>query len=145
MSIKIKKNNYELRGYVSTNRSKHNLKAHIILVCKYRKKLLKDDLNNFIKAKIYEISESGEFIIVAMESDIDHIHLMINATPSCQISGIIHNLKQISTFYAWKNHNNYLTNFYWSGKHNLWTRGYFCTSIGCVSETTLKHYIENQG
>ena len=33
----MKKNNYELRGYISTNRSKHNLKAHIILVCKYRK------------------------------------------------------------------------------------------------------------
>lgn len=32
-----------------------------------------------------------------------------------------------------------------TSKHNLWTRGYFCTSIGCVSETTLKHYIENQG
>lgn len=28
----MKKNNYELRGYVSTNRSKHNLKIHIILV-----------------------------------------------------------------------------------------------------------------
>ncbi|SUX00750.1 Transposase and inactivated derivatives [Campylobacter jejuni subsp. doylei] len=66
---------------ISTNRSKHNLKAHIILVCKYRKKLLKGDLNNFIKAKVDEISESGEFIILAMESDIDHIHLMIQYLP----------------------------------------------------------------
>ena len=85
----MKKNNYELRRYVSTNRSKHNLKAHIILVCKYRKKLLKDHLNNFIKAKIYEISESGEFIILAMESYIDHIHLMIQYLPRVSISSII--------------------------------------------------------
>ncbi len=86
--------------------------------------------------------------IETMEIDLtkaDHIHLMINAIPTCRISDIIHNLKQISTFYAWKSHNNYLTNFYWSGKHNLWARGYFCTSISCVSETTLKHYIKNQG
>lgn len=54
----MRKNNYELRGYISTNHSKHNLKAHIILVCKYRKKLLKDVLSNFIKAKIYEIKTS---------------------------------------------------------------------------------------
>ncbi|EHL8530640.1 TPA: IS200/IS605 family transposase, partial [Campylobacter coli] len=37
---KMRKNNYKLHGYISTNRSKHNLKAHLILVCKYRKKLL---------------------------------------------------------------------------------------------------------
>lgn len=36
----MRKNNYKLHGYISTNRSKHNLKAHLILVCKYRKKLL---------------------------------------------------------------------------------------------------------
>ncbi len=32
----MRKNHYPLRGYISTNRSKHNLKAHLILVCKYR-------------------------------------------------------------------------------------------------------------
>ncbi len=94
----MKKNNYELHGYISTNRSKHNLKAHIILVCKYRKKLLKGDLNNFIKAKIDEISESGEFIILAMESDMDHIHLMIQYLPRVSISYIIQKIKQITTF-----------------------------------------------
>lgn len=54
----MKENNYKLRGYISTNRSKHNLKAHLILVCKYRKKLLKGDMNYFIKSKIEDIAES---------------------------------------------------------------------------------------
>ncbi len=30
----IKKNNRKLYGYISTNRSKHNLKIHLILVFK---------------------------------------------------------------------------------------------------------------
>ena len=30
-------------------------------------------------------------------------------------------------------------------EHHLWTRGYFCSIIGDVSEQTLKHYIEHQG
>ena len=42
-------------------------------------------------------------------------------------------------------HNQYLSKFYWSGKHYLWTRGYFVTTIGDVSEKTLQAYIENQG
>lgn len=134
--------------YEHFNHEKYKIKYHIIFSTKYRKKCLKDiseDIKSYMK--IAE-SKQNKWKIETMEIDLtkaDHIHLMINATPTCQISDIIHKLKQISTFYAWKNHNNYLTNFYWSGKHNLWTRGYFCTSIGCVSETTLKHYIENQG
>ena len=94
----MKNNNYKLRGYISTNRSKYNLKAHIILVCKYRKKLLVGDLNNFIKAKIDGISESGEFTILAMESDIDHIHLMIQYLPRVSISSIVQKNKANNNF-----------------------------------------------
>lgn len=46
----MRKNNYKLRGYVSTNHSKHNLKAHIILVCKYRKKTSKRLFEQFYKS-----------------------------------------------------------------------------------------------
>ena len=42
-------------------------------------------------------------------------------------------------------HNKYLKQFYWSGKHHLWTRGYFCSTIGEVSESKIKEYIKNQG
>lgn len=142
----MKKNNYELRGYVSTNRSKHNLKAHIILVCKYRKNLLKDDLNNFIKAKIYEISESGEFIILAMESDIDHIHLMIQYLPRVSISSIIQKIKQITTFYVWRDirFKPFLRKHFWKEK-TFWTDGFFACSIGEANPETIKAYIENQG
>ncbi|AFI06621.1 IS605 transposase (tnpA) [Helicobacter cetorum MIT 99-5656] len=41
----------------------------MILVCKYRKKLLQGDLNNFIKAIVDEIATQSNFIIIAMESD----------------------------------------------------------------------------
>ena len=115
-------------NYEHFNHEKYKIKYYIIFSTKYRKKCLKDiseDIKSYMK--IAE-SKQNKWKIETMEIDLtkaDHIHLMINATPSCQISSIIHNLKQISTFYAWKNHNNYLTNFYWSGKHNLWTRGYF--------------------
>ncbi len=81
----MRKNHYPLRGYISTNRSKHNLKAHLILVCKYRKKLLQGDLNNFIKSVIDEIATQSNLIIIAMESDIDHLHLMVQYIPRMSI------------------------------------------------------------
>lgn len=30
-------------------------------------------------------------------------------------------------------------------KHAFWSRGYFCCSIGEVSQDVIKQYIENQG
>ncbi|WQZ07315.1 IS200/IS605 family transposase [Helicobacter pylori] len=98
----MRKNHYPLRGYISTNRSKHNLKAHLILVCKYRKKLLQGDLNNFIKSVIDEIATQSNFIIIAMESDIDHLHLMVQYIPRMSISSIIFRIKQITTYKVWR-------------------------------------------
>ncbi|EOG7170897.1 IS200/IS605 family transposase [Campylobacter upsaliensis] len=135
-----------MRGYISTNRSKHNLKVHIILVCKYRKKLLKGNLNNFIKAKIDDLSENGDFIIVAMESDIDHIHLMIQYLPRVSISSIIQKIKQITTFYVWRDERFgvFLRKHFWKEK-TFWSDGFFVCSIDEANPETIKTYIENQG
>lgn len=83
-------------------------------------------MSNFIKAKIYEISENGEFIILAMESDIDHIHLMIQYLPKISISYIIQKIKQITTFYVWRNKKFelFLKQNFWKEK-TFWTDG-FC-------------------
>lgn len=54
-------------------------------------------------------------------------------------------LKQQSTYLMWQQHHDYLAKFYWSGQHHLWTRGYFTSTIGGVSEKTLVEYIKNQG
>ena len=64
---------------------------------------------------------------------------------SLYVPQLVHKLKQQSTYYMWKNHHNYMAYWYCSGKHYLWTRGYFCSTIGEVSEQKLKEYIENQG
>jgi putative transposase len=61
------------------------------------------------------------------------------------VDEIVHKLKQNSTYDMWQKHNQYLSKFYWSGKHYLWTRGYFCSSLGDISEKVAKTYIENQG
>ena len=83
--------------------------------------------------------------IEVMEVDKDHIHFLIKATPTNTIFEIVHALKQVSTYDMWQQHYDYLSKVYWSGKHYLWTKGYFVSSIGDVSEITLKQYIERQG
>lgn len=119
---------------------------HLVLVCKYRKKLLQGSLNDFIKAVIDEIAEQHDFTIMAMESDIDHIHLMIQYLPRVSISSIIRTIKQITTYRAWRETRfiPYLQKNFWKEK-TFWSDGFFACSIGEANPETIKAYIENQG
>lgn len=134
--------------YENCSHQKFKMRYHIIFSTKYRKKLLGpliEDIKAYMKRAQ---SMQDKWSIEVMEIDPlkpDHIHFLIRATPVCQISKIVHKLKQVSTYDVWQNHHSYMSRWYWSGKHHLWTRGYFCTTIGEVSEKTLKNYIENQG
>lgn len=60
--------------YNQHNRRKYNLKAHIILVTKYRKPLLNGSISDDVKQKIFDIANSLNYKIIAMETDNDHIH-----------------------------------------------------------------------
>lgn len=137
-----------MAGYEYCNHEKFKMRYHLIFSTKYRKKLLGPIIDDVKSSMKRAEAMQNKWSIEVMEIDsklCDHIHFLIRATPTCTISNIVQKLKQISTYDMWQKHNSYLGSFYWSGKHYLWTKGYFCTTIGEVSEETLQHYIETQG
>lgn len=140
----MKKNNQKLYGYQTTNRAKHNLKVHLILVCKYRKKLLQHGLEADIKNIIREIESNSDFEIIEMETDKDHIHLMIQYIPRVSISAIVNRIKSISTKRIWGLYQIVLQKHFWK-ENTFWTDGYFVCSIGEANPETIRKYIQNQG
>ena len=78
------------------------LKAHLILVTKYRKVLLVNNLNEQMKEIIYNISKKSKFIIEVMETDMNHLHMIISYPPTLIISSIVRKLKQESTNKIWQ-------------------------------------------
>ena len=64
--------------YTRHNKQKYSLRAHIVLVTKYRKQLLKGTIADNVKQKIFDICNSNGWDIIAMETDKDHIHFLIN-------------------------------------------------------------------
>lgn len=131
-------------GYQTTNRAKHNLKVHLILVCKYRKRLLIQEIETNIKNTIRDIEANSDFVIIEMETDLDHIHLMIQYIPRISISAIVNRIKSISTKRIWKLHQEFLHKHFWKEK-TFWTDGYFLCSVGKASSETISNYIKNQG
>ena len=129
--------------YGSTAHCKHRLRYHVIFSTKYRRKCLDEIRDEVIEAFKYAESISN-FKILVMELDKDHIHLLMKWKPSLSIDQVVRRLKQITTNQLWKTCPSHLSKFFWN-KKIIWTGGYFCSTIGSVSEETLKRYIENQG
>ena len=130
--------------YISTNRSKHYLKCHLILVTKYRRNILVGQLNDDIKQIFQSIANGSEFEIEVMETDKDHVHFLIRYIPRLSISQIVRRLKQESTRQLWIIHYSTLRKQYWYQKL-LWSDGYFVCSIGEASPETIRQYILSQG
>lgn len=132
------------KEYFSENHSKFLIKYHIIFVCKYRKQLLQGKIADSMKKILLSIASSSDFTIEVLESDKDHIHLLVNSVPKLSPLQIVRHLKQLSTKMIWNLFPSVLSNYYWNEK-TFWTDGYFVPSIGNVSQDTIRHYIENQG
>jgi len=131
--------------YISTNRSKHYLKCHLIFVCKYRKKLLVGQLKEDMRSILLNITSNSDFEIEVFESDLDHIHFLIRYIPRLSITSIVRKLKQESTYHIWHSpHRSFLFKHFWR-ERTFWSDGYFVCSIGEASPDTIRQYILTQG
>lgn len=130
--------------YHRQNRRKYLLLFHVIFVVKYRKKILKNDLAETVKLSVLECAKASSFDVPEMEVDQDHLHMMIDLSPSYSISQLVRRLKQTTNNALWERHGSYLRRQFWL-ERTFWSDGYFCCSIGNANIQTIQQYIRNQG
>lgn len=131
-------------NYHSSSHSKYLLQCHLVFSTKYRKRILSGALSDDLKQIMYDIANEKDIIIKAMETDNDHIHLMIDYPPTKSVLEMVNNFKSISTFRIYKKHRTFLKGHYWK-ENILFSDGYFACSIGEASPETIKKYIQTQG
>lgn len=135
---------YKKNNYYRGSHCKYKLTVHLIFVTKYRQKILYDklkvDLNNYILT----LAIKYDWYIQILESDKDHIHILLDYKPTDTISNIVKILKQMTTNEMWKLHPE-LKSIYWHKEKLFWSNGYFACSIGDASNEIIKQYIANQG
>jgi putative transposase len=129
--------------YLSINHSKSYLYYHFIFSVKYRKKLL-IPYGQDIKDLITQLEQKAKFLVVSMEVDQDHIHILVSSTPTLSPTSIARKIKQETTIGIWNKYPAQLRKHFWK-EHTFWARGYFVSSIGYASKDTIEHYIATQG
>ena len=105
------------------------------------------DFAESLKLQFFEIAKKYGFEIDTIDLDYskpDHIHILVRSVPKLSPLQIVRVLKQQTNYWAWQNYETYLKQFYWKARH-LWTRGYFCSTVGNVSADTVHEYLERQG
>ena len=78
-----------------------------------------------------------------MNTDEDHIHILIIIPPKYAISDIVRLLKSNSSR-AMKRKFPFLKNMYEHDNIGMWSAGYFVSTVG-VNKYTIERYIQQQG
>ena len=134
--MKITNNDHK---YISTGTTIYACEYHIIWCTKYRRSVLSPEIQERLKALIFEQQESYPYIVREVESMPDHIHLLASIPPEVSVTSVIGKIKGY-TAKTLRNEFPTLTR----RLPCLWTRSKFVASAGDVTLEVLKQYIENQ-
>lgn len=119
----------------------YDIQYHIVWTTKYRYKVLFGKIAERVREVIRQSCVSMDVTIIKGSVGKEHIHLLVSCPPSLSVSKIVQQLKGKSSRILLSEYKE-LKKRYW-GQH-LWATGYFCRSVGLITDKMIKEYIENQ-
>lgn len=129
-------------GYQTNGHAVYDIKYHMIWVTKYRYGALKGGIGRRTRELIRQGCQARRITILRGSVGKDHIHILVSCPTSLAPSKIIQYLKGRTSRLLQEEFPE-LQKRYW-GQH-LWARGYFCATVGNVTEEIIWNYIANQG
>ena len=132
-----------MKPHKSSSHSVFSIKLHIVLVTKYRRKILTEELLGYLEEAFSEILDAWRCSLVEFGGESDHVHLLVDIHPALNVSVLINNLKTASARRVRNRFSEHLAPFY--TKPQFWHRAYFVSSVGSASLETVKAYVQAQG
>ena len=127
------------REYQTTNKTIYSCQYHVIWCTKYRRKVLDTQIQGRLKQLIRDKQAEYHYQIREVETQPDHVHLLIEIPPLHSVDKIVGKIKGYTS--------KVLREEYPSLKSrlpSLWTRSKFVSSCGGVTLEVIKDYIEGQ-
>ena len=118
----------------------YDIQYHFVWVTKYRYQVLRGEMAERAREIIRQVCASREITILKGHVSSDHVHLMVSCPPTFSPSQIAQFIKGVSSRKLQDEFPS-LKKRYW-GQH-LWARGYFCGTVGAVTQEQIKAYIDH--
>ncbi|EGV28095.1 transposase IS200-family protein [Thiorhodococcus drewsii AZ1] len=116
------------------------IEYHFVRVTKYRYKVLRGDVGERVRELVRQTCDAFEIRILKGVVSADHIHILVSAPPEMAPSEIMRRIKGRTASKLFEEFPA-LKKRYW-GRH-FWARGYFCATVGELSEEMIKQYLEH--
>lgn len=118
------------------------LNYHLVLVVKYRRKVIDDDVSEFARQMFERIGASYHITLTEWNHDGDHIHVLFKAHPNTEMSKFLNAYKSASSRLI-KRDFPHVKRRLW--KEMFWSRSYCLVTTGGATIDVIRQYIEKQG
>ncbi len=129
--------------FISSGRAVSDLKAHLILTTKYRRKVFTQPMIERLQGLCCELCIKWDCKPIEVNGEADHIHFLFQYPPQLALPNFVGNLKSVTSRKIRDEYPERVSEFY--RKAVLWNEAYFIASCGGVTITRLKEYVQNQG
>ena len=119
-----------------------DLKYHCVWKTKYSHPVLRGEVGLGLRRILREIASQKQITIVKGNIRSDHVHVLVSVPSYYSPAKLMQYLKGKSSYWLQREYAKILKKNYW-GQH-VWSRGYFCATVGAVTEEQVKAYIEHQ-
>lgn len=126
----------------SNNHSVFSIHFHLILVVKYRKKVIDEKISERLKEIFEYIQDNYNIVLEEWNHDFDHAHVLFRSEPNSNISKFINAYKSASSRLIKKEYPSIKSRLY---KEAFWSQSFCLISTGEANIETIKKYIESQG
>ena len=125
------------------NHSTYQHQYHIVWGTKARRKFLKEYVLPELKKSLWATVKKYPVLwIEKVNTDQDHVHLMLELPPNVAVSDAVSKLKSESSRHLRKKFK-FIREIYIE-KDGIWSTGYFSSTVG-LNEAQIRKYIDWQG
>lgn len=128
-----------MNEYKHTKTTVSLIHYHFVFCPRYRRKIFNiTGLEASFKEHTRKVCEEHGIEILAMECQVDHVHLFVSVLPTLSIPEIMRLIKGATSHVLRKEFPQL------RAMPSLWTRSYFVSTAGAVSSETIQKYVETQ-
>jgi putative transposase len=127
------------KKYRTTKHLVYSCQYHVIFCPKYRRPILKGDIEKRLKELILKKQEELEYEVLDMEIMPDHVHLLLDVNPRIGIYKVVSSIKGYTSHVLREEFPELRRKL-----PSLWTLSRFISSVGAVTLEVVMKYIENQ-
>ena len=118
----------------------YQIEYHFVWVTEYRYPVLRGDVAERVRELVRQTCDAFEIRMVRGVVSKDHVHILVSAPPALAPSEVMRRIKGRTSSLLFEDFPHIKKGY--GGRH-FWARGYFCATVGQMTEEMIQNYLEH--